>query len=47
MGLPLLSREARKAAQEIFCIAQSETGGTPHGQIGFDSLDHLFTSGQG
>jgi len=42
-----ISREVREASQEIFCVAESEAGGTPHGKIGFDSRNHPFTSGHG
>jgi hypothetical protein len=47
MRLLLISREGCKAAQEIFCVAESEPGGTPHGKVGFDSHHHPFTSGHG
>jgi hypothetical protein len=47
MRLLLIGRETREAAQEIFCVAKSEAGGAPHGKIGFDGRDHLFTSGHG
>jgi hypothetical protein len=42
-----ISREVRKASQEIFCIAESKPDGTPHGKIGFDRCHHPFTSGHG
>ena len=47
VGLFLSPREACKAAQEIFGAAERETGGTPHGEIRFDSRNHSFTSGHG
>jgi len=48
-NMRLLSFEDKvcKAAQEIFCVAESEACGPPHGKIGFDSRNHLFTSGHG
>src|SRR5215469_7113819 len=47
MGLISIRREACKAAQKIFCVAQSEAGGAPHSKIGFDSRNHAFASGHG
>jgi hypothetical protein len=47
MSLIFVGREACKAAQEIFWVAESEAGGTPHGKIRFDSRNHSFTSGHG
>jgi hypothetical protein len=41
------SREVREASQEIFCVAESKSDGTPHGKIGFDRCHHPFTSGHG
>jgi hypothetical protein len=42
-----IGSEAGKASQEIFCIAESEPDGTPHGKIGLDSRHQPFTSGHG
>jgi hypothetical protein len=47
MRLLSIAREACKAPQEIFCVAESEPGGTPHGKVGFDSQNQPFTSGHG
>ena len=47
VGLFLMGRKACKTAQEIFCVAESEAGGTSHGEVGFNGLDHRFTSGHG
>jgi hypothetical protein len=47
MRLPLIGSKGCKAAQEIFSVAESETGGTPHGKVRFDSRNHPFTSGHG
>ena len=47
VGLISIGREGRKTAQKIFCVAEREADGTPHGKIGFDSRNHTFTSGHG
>src|SRR5512132_3091718 len=47
MRLLSLGGEGCKAMQQIFCVGESEPGGTPHGKIGFDSRHHPFTSGHG
>ncbi len=47
VGLFLRGHKACKTAQEIFCVAESEAGSTSHGEVGFNGLDHRFTSGHG
>jgi hypothetical protein len=47
MHLLLIGREACEAAQEIFCVSESEAGGASYRKIGFDSRHHPFTSRHG
>ena len=47
VGLLLIGRKACKTAQEIFCVAQSEADCASRGKVGFNGLDHRFTSGHG